>query len=68
MYENHGRFFAKGFRVKLIIREQIESRQRRIASRLDKFNYPEDMSKPMMRGPSPQFELSGRVDSVIFLE
>ena len=54
--------------MKLIIREQIESRQRRIASRLDKFNYPEDMSKPMMRGPSPQFELSGRVDSVIFLE
>jgi len=44
----------------MIIREQIESRQRRIANRLDKFNYPEDLSKPMMRGPSPQFELSGR--------
>ena len=44
----------------MIIREQIESRQRRIAHRLDKFNYPEDMSEPMMRGPSPQFELAGR--------
>jgi len=47
--------------VKMIIREQIESRQRRIARRLDKFNYPEDMSEPMMRGSSPQFELSGRM-------
>jgi Transposase DDE domain group 1 len=46
--------------VKTIIREQIESRQRRIAHRLGKFNYPEDMSEPMMRGSSPQFELSGR--------
>jgi hypothetical protein len=44
----------------MIIREQIESRQRRIAHRLDKVNYPQDMSQPMMRGPSPRFELSGR--------
>ena len=47
--------------MKMIIREQIESRQRRIANRLDKENYPEDLSQPMMRGPSPQFELSGRM-------
>ena len=44
----------------MIIREQIESRQRRIALRLDKLKYPEDMSQPMMRGPSPHFELSDR--------
>jgi hypothetical protein len=44
----------------MIIRGQIELRQRRIAHRLDKFNYPEDMSQPMIRGSSPQFELSGR--------
>jgi hypothetical protein len=44
----------------MIIRQQIESRQRRIAQRLDKLNYPDDMSQPMMRGPSPHFELSGR--------
>ncbi len=44
----------------MIIREQVESRQRRIARRLDKFNYPEDMSQPMMRGPIPHFELSAR--------
>ena len=45
----------------MIIRELVESRQRRIAQRLDKLNYPEDMSQPMMRGPSPHFELSDRV-------
>jgi hypothetical protein len=44
----------------MIIREQIELRQRRIAQRLDKENYPEDMSQPMMRASNPQFELSGR--------
>ena len=44
----------------MIIREQIGSRQRRMALRLDKLNYPEDMSQPMMRGSSPHFELSGR--------
>ena len=37
----------------MIIRKQIDSRQRRNAQRLDKLNYPEDMSQPMMRGPSP---------------
>ncbi len=44
----------------MIIREQIESRQRRMALRLDKLNYPEDMSQPMMRGACPHFELSDR--------
>lgn len=44
----------------MIIRQQIESRQRRIVERLDKLNYPEDMSQPMMRGSIPHFELSGR--------
>ncbi|WP_373653508.1 IS1380 family transposase [Schlesneria sp. DSM 10557] len=46
--------------MKTIIRKKIESRQRRIEGRLDKLNYPADMSKPMMRRPSPQFELSDR--------
>jgi hypothetical protein len=60
VWTNHEPFLAKGFRVKMIIREQIESRQRRIANRLDKVNYPVDMSKPMMRGSNIQFELSDR--------
>ena len=44
----------------MIIRQQIETRQRRMAQRLDKLHYPEDMSEPMMQGPSPHFELSSR--------
>ena len=50
----------------MIIRKQIDSRQRRNAQRLDKLNYPEDMSQPMMRGPSPQFELSDRVTGTAY--
>jgi hypothetical protein len=61
VYENHEPFLAKGFRVKNMIHEQIESRQRRMATRLKKGNSPVDLSKPMMRGPSPQFELSARM-------
>lgn len=46
--------------MKTIIRKRMESRKRRLARRLEKLNYPEDMSRPMMRGASPSFELSGR--------
>jgi hypothetical protein len=28
--------------------------------RLDKDNYPDDLSQPMIRGSAPQYELSGR--------
>src|SRR5277367_6026044 len=44
----------------MIIRQLIELRQRRMQRRLDKLSYPDDMSQPMLRGPGPQFELSGR--------
>ena len=44
----------------MIIRKQIESRQRRIANRLNQLSYPDDMSRPMMRGSSLRFELSDR--------
>ena len=40
--------------MQMIIRQQIETRQRRMAQRLDKLHYLEDMSEPMMRGPSPR--------------
>lgn len=46
--------------MKNIIRERMESRNRRIARRLDKLNSPEDVSIPMLSGASPYFELSGR--------
>ncbi len=47
--------------MKAIIRKQIESRQRRIAHRLNRFNSPGDSSKPMLRGSNLQFELSDRI-------
>jgi hypothetical protein len=50
----------KGFRVHAIIRNRIESRKRQSARRLDKFNYPSDMSQPMLRGGNLKFELAGR--------
>lgn len=50
----------KGFRVHAIIRHRIESRKRRSAQRLDKFNYPDDLSQPMLRGGSIRYEVAGR--------
>ena len=46
--------------MKPIIRSRIETRKRRLERRLDKDNFPEDLSQPMMRGSTPHFELSGR--------
>ena len=43
-----------------IIRHRIESRKRRVARRLDKFNYPDDLSRPMLRGGAMRCELAGR--------
>lgn len=38
----------------------MESRKRRNARRLDKTRFPEDLSQPMMRPATPQYELAGR--------
>lgn len=43
-----------------IIRKRIAVRKRRLLRRLDKNNYPDDLSRPMIRGSMPQYELSGR--------
>jgi DDE family transposase len=50
----------KEFRVKKSIRDQMRSRKRRLARRLDKFNFPEDLEQPMMRAGNVQYALSGR--------
>ena len=42
------------------IAERIESRQRRVDERLDRFNYPDDMSRPMMRGTNLHYDLADR--------
>jgi Transposase DDE domain group 1 len=46
--------------VKDIIRKRVAVRKRRWKRRLDKDNYPDDLSQPMIRGSTPQYELSGR--------
>lgn len=48
-----------------IIRKRIALRKRRLLSRLDKFRYPEDLSRPVIRGTSPQFELSERATGTV---
>ena len=50
----------KEFRVKPSIRDQMLARKRRLARRLDKFNYPADLEQPMLRAGNVQYELSGR--------
>ena len=52
--------------MKKIIQQRMESRQSRIAHRLNKNNYPADMSQPMMRGPMPRYELSERTIGTAF--
>ena len=54
------RELSKGFRVKAIIRRRLASRKRRLAKRLDKHNYPDDLARPMMRGQNIHYELAGR--------
>lgn len=44
----------------MIIRKRMAARKRRIARRLDKNNFPADLSRPMMRGATPRFELADR--------
>jgi hypothetical protein len=50
----------KEFRVKESIRSKWRARKRRLAKRLDKDNYPDDLSQPMMRAGNVQYELSSR--------
>jgi len=46
--------------VKGIIRRRIASRKRRLEKRLDKHNYPDDFSRPMIRAQNVQYEVAGR--------
>lgn len=46
--------------MKAIIRKRLAARKRRLERRLKRNNYPADLSRPMMRGSAPRFELAGR--------
>jgi hypothetical protein len=46
--------------VKAIIRNRMRDRKRRLVRRLDKFNFPDDLERPMLRAANVHYELSGR--------
>jgi hypothetical protein len=52
--------------VNAIIRKRIAVRKRRLLHRLDKDSYPDDLSRPMIRGSTPQYELAGRASGTAY--
>lgn len=46
--------------MKPIIRHRIAARKQRLARRLDRFDYPQDLDRPMLRAAGIQYELAGR--------
>ena len=46
--------------MKDIIRRRLAARKRRLLRRLNKDTYPDDLSRPMIRGSTPLYELSSR--------
>lgn len=46
--------------MKKSIAQRIAVRKRRLARRLDKGNFPDDLSRPMLRGGKLHYELAGR--------
>ena len=49
-----------------IIAKRIAARKRHLQQRLDKGNYPDDLSQPMIRGGTPQYQLSGRATGTAY--
>lgn len=46
--------------MKRIIQQRLASRKRRLERRLDRFNFPADLERPMMRATGVRYELAGR--------
>ena len=46
--------------------KKTRSRQRRIERRLDRFNFPDDMSQPVMRGANMHYELADRTTATAY--
>jgi hypothetical protein len=46
--------------VHAIISKRLAVRKRRLQQRLDKDRYPDDLSQPIIRGSTPQYELASR--------
>ena len=43
-----------------MIRNRVAARKRRLTKRLDKFNFPDDLSRPVLRAAPLRFDLAGR--------
>lgn len=52
--------------MRTIIRQRLAARKRRLARRLDKFSYPDDLSRPMLRAENIEYELAGRAVGTIY--
>jgi hypothetical protein len=51
----------EGFRVsKNSIRNRLAARKRRLTIRLDKFNFPADLDRPVLRAANIRYEVAGR--------
>lgn len=55
-----------GFRVNRIIKERIADRKGRVEARLDKSNFPDDLSQPMMRSTNVHYDLAGRATGTAY--
>jgi len=57
---------TKGIRVNAIIRDRIACRKQRLEERLDKDNFPQDCSRPMLGGTGVRFDLAGRASGTAY--
>jgi hypothetical protein len=49
-----------------IVSKRMASRQRRLERRLDRFQFPDDMSRPMIRGTNRHYELASRATGTAY--
>jgi hypothetical protein len=52
--------------VNAIIKDRIAGRKQRLEERLDKDNFPADLSRPVLGGTGVRFELSGRASGTAY--
>jgi len=60
LLKHHETHSPKGIRVNAIIKDRIAVRKHRLKERLDKDNFPADLSRPVFGGTGVRFELAGR--------
>jgi len=66
LLRQHETAFTKGIRVNAIIKHRIAARKQRLEERLDKDNFPEDLSRPVMGGTGVRFDLAGRASGTAY--